>query len=685
MPFESQAQRRFMYATNPKMAKRFEKKTKKKNLPEKVKKSPIEIAMRLLKLDYVFPHGLPNPDEDAKPHHDLIAEISQQPVQEYGNAELDYMFQILGHPSFENEALFQKVHQEVNEREMDDVYSERHPIFTDSSMFESHRDWQDMNKSEPMDLAWRLLKNDTWGPPYEPPQDGGFEKEYFYMIARDSGIPEHEIDEAWQEALNSKAPIPNPDRHPETHPGEGHDVIMRVGRRSGPNPTSAGLGRITSLGDKNQGSFRDVRFNEETGFTKAVDLAWRLLKRETHPGESIAHFLGHDTDYFDDQDFYDRMYLDRGEGPLIHYNPKTGEGRAQLNPDARLYHPAIHPSHADENMFPDRKIVTRPDGTKEELVASSKHVLEDTKPVFDESGQLSYVETTPMPTFQNIPFSEETGFTKAERQTELGEFHEDFPSSLGPVTEYHGTMNLPAVSEQGIKARSSRKRSKKYVPEQLRGQDITYTTPDRERALAFAQERAQSLGLPSSQVGVVGVRAGGLPSPIQHQEPFGVLGGTMSNVRPSAIPRANIAPVQVLKMPQEARDYATQMHGEQMYTDDVPYMTHVEGVAGQFDDPHLKRIAYLHDVVEDTDATIEDIHERFGEDVGHAVDALTRRDTEREYPGAYYDYINRVKQHPEATKIKLADLQYNLSNTATLRESKAKQYRKAIQMLRGDM
>ena len=36
MPFRSEAQRRFMYATDPKMAKRFEKKTKKKNLPEKV-------------------------------------------------------------------------------------------------------------------------------------------------------------------------------------------------------------------------------------------------------------------------------------------------------------------------------------------------------------------------------------------------------------------------------------------------------------------------------------------------------------------------------------------------------------------------------------------------------------------------------------------------------------------------
>jgi len=262
-----------------------------------------------------------------------------------------------------------------------------------------------------------------------------------------------------------------------------------------------------------------------------------------------------------------------------------------------------------------------------------------------------------------------------KRQTELGEFHEDFPSSLGPVTEYHGTMNLPAVSEQGIKARSSRKRSKKYVPEQLRGQDITYTTPDRERALAFAQERAQSLGLPSSQVGVVGVRAGGLPSPIQHQEPFGVLGGTMSNVRPSAIPRANIVPV--LKMPQEARDFASQVHEGQMYGEE-PYMTHIEDVASQFDDPHLKRIAYLHDAVEDSETGIDAIHQQFGEDVGHAVDALTRRPDEQ-----YFDYIQRVASHPEARQVKLADLQSNLRRGPS--ESLARRYEKALQMLRGDM
>ena len=41
MPFRSQAQRRFMYATDPKMAERFEKKTKRKKLPEKVEKAAV--------------------------------------------------------------------------------------------------------------------------------------------------------------------------------------------------------------------------------------------------------------------------------------------------------------------------------------------------------------------------------------------------------------------------------------------------------------------------------------------------------------------------------------------------------------------------------------------------------------------------------------------------------------------
>ena len=131
--------------------------------------------------------------------------------------------------------------------------------------------------------------------------------------------------------------------------------------------------------------------------------------------------------------------------------------------------------------------------------------------------------------------------------------------------------------------------------------------------------------------------------------------------------------MQLLKMPQEAKDYANQIHEGQMYGEQ-PYMNHVEDVASGFDDPHLQRIAYLHDTIEDSETGIGEIHERFGEDVGHAVDALTRRQGEQ-----YFDYINRVKEHPEATQIKLADLHSNLKNNPN--ESLAKRYQKAIGIL----
>lgn len=128
------------------------------------------------------------------------------------------------------------------------------------------------------------------------------------------------------------------------------------------------------------------------------------------------------------------------------------------------------------------------------------------------------------------------------------------------------------------------------------------------------------------------------------------------------------------KEAETARDFAKKKHEGQMYDDETPYMTHVDGVAGAFEDEHLKNIAYLHDVVEDTDVTIEEIRERFGEDVSRAVDALTRRKGEQ-----YFDYIHRVKQHPEATQVKLADLHYNLNENT--KPSLAKRNRKAMRIL----
>ena len=128
------------------------------------------------------------------------------------------------------------------------------------------------------------------------------------------------------------------------------------------------------------------------------------------------------------------------------------------------------------------------------------------------------------------------------------------------------------------------------------------------------------------------------------------------------------------KEAETARDFARIKHEGKMYDDETPSMTHIEGVASAFEDEHLKTIAYLHDIVEDTDVTIEEIRERFGEDVSRAVDAITRRKGEQ-----YFDYIHRLKKHPEATQVKLADLHYNINEKT--KPSLAKRNRKAIRLL----
>lgn len=68
--------------------------------------------------------------------------------------------------------------------------------------------------------------------------------------------------------------------------------------------------------------------------------------------------------------------------------------------------------------------------------------------------------------------------------------------------------------------------------------------------------------------------------------------------------------------------------------------------------------AVLHDVVEDTDVTIEDIELAFGQEVADTIALLTK--TPHEPNDLYY---GRLKQNDAATWIKLADLHDNLDVT----------------------
>jgi len=107
----------------------------------------------------------------------------------------------------------------------------------------------------------------------------------------------------------------------------------------------------------------------------------------------------------------------------------------------------------------------------------------------------------------------------------------------GPVTEYHGTIDLPKVLSEGITGGNPKTRSNRYVPEGMREEDlISYTHPDREMALAYAQDRANRMKLDPKKVGVVGVRGTQLPEAVEHQEPKeGIFSGTNSLVRPGSI------------------------------------------------------------------------------------------------------------------------------------------------------
>lgn len=59
-----------------------------------------------------------------------------------------------------------------------------------------------------------------------------------------------------------------------------------------------------------------------------------------------------------------------------------------------------------------------------------------------------------------------------------------------------------------------------------------------------------------------------------------------------------------------------------------------------------------------------------------SLDAITRRDTE-----TYFDYIERVAANPAARRVKICDLQHNLTRGGGPRASLAKRYRRALARL----
>ena len=91
--------------------------------------------------------------------------------------------------------------------------------------------------------------------------------------------------------------------------------------------------------------------------------------------------------------------------------------------------------------------------------------------------------------------------------------------------------------------------------------------------------------------------------------------------------------------------------------DGEPYVMHCLRVMMGVEDPRAQVAALLHDIVEDTGVTLEDLTEKgFSTEVVSAVDLLTHRDAV-----SYAEYVVELKENPLARQVKLSDLRDNFS------------------------
>ena len=96
-------------------------------------------------------------------------------------------------------------------------------------------------------------------------------------------------------------------------------------------------------------------------------------------------------------------------------------------------------------------------------------------------------------------------------------------------------------------------------------------------------------------------------------------------------------------------------HINQVDKTGLPYVFHPFHLAEQMNSEDEVCLALLHDTVEDSNITFEDlIKEGFNENIINALKLLTHNDDT-----PYMEYIKRIKENPLAKRVKLADLYHN--------------------------
>jgi (p)ppGpp synthase/HD superfamily hydrolase len=134
---------------------------------------------------------------------------------------------------------------------------------------------------------------------------------------------------------------------------------------------------------------------------------------------------------------------------------------------------------------------------------------------------------------------------------------------------------------------------------------------------------------------------------------------------------------------EQAIALAVEAHRGQMDKNGAPYILHPLRVMFRLEQDLDRIVGILHDVVEDTDYTFEDLRRMgYAEEVITALDGVTRRDGE-----TYDEFVTRSRAHPVSRRVKLADLEDNMDVRRMAAEltqedfERLKRYRRAWEKL----
>lgn len=109
------------------------------------------------------------------------------------------------------------------------------------------------------------------------------------------------------------------------------------------------------------------------------------------------------------------------------------------------------------------------------------------------------------------------------------------------------------------------------------------------------------------------------------------------------------------ELTRKAMNIAYEAHAGQLDRGGVPYIFHPMHLSEQMgDDEYAICVALLHDVVEDTDWTLQQLAQAFPREVVEAVALLTHDPRE-----PYMAYVKKIRGNALARRVKLADLKHN--------------------------